>query len=1161
MIPRRCLTLAIATIMAATACALPCGAALVQDAEQATNAADDAGPAPLSRTDERRVTEFEAQMESLTAQAKLTEAAGVARQVRELRERAQGKGHWETRDAVRLVETLLRVAALPDEERAAYAELGKLLKEAARLTAQAQYADALPLEQKALAIRRKVLGEEHSDTGQSLHNVAVNLNEQGRARDARPLLEQALAIARKTLGEDHPGTATCTMSLAVMLNDQGSYVEAQPLFEKALRIMRGAWGENHPMVARAYDSLATNLQSQGRFADAQPLFDKSLAIARRTLGDKDVGTAVAYHNLAANLRALRRDADALAPSEKALAILQQAFGDNHPFTAKSYYNVASALQAMGRYADAQPRFERALAIQRKILGEIHRDTAISLRSLASNLSDQGRDAEAQPLYERALAIMLKAMGENNSDTAITYNDVAMGLQRRGRYAEAQPFLEKALAIWQRTLPPNHPNIATAYGNVALNLDGQGRFADARPIYEQALAIDRKAFGERGLPTGLAYGNLANNLQASGRAADALPLAEKSRTNLVEALGEQHPNTARAHAELARAYYQAGRVGDAESEFAAAASSYLAARGRIAVGGLDRAARSEQVSPMTPLACLLAKNGATMEAWERFESGLARGLLDDLSSRQSRRLSDADRQSEQQLLARLDRLEALARAQAAQTPEARERLEQERLAANAEWSALQKRLEATYGVAEGQAFELARIQPQIPADSALVGWLDFDLGEHWAVVVRRSGPPRWVQLAGHGQKGAWTTDDESLGLRLAAALADRARIVEGAPRQAVVELRALRLAPLAPLLAAADGLPAARRLIVLPSPALRGVPIELLAEGYTISHAPSGSIFAWLREKPRAQSLRSTTASLLVLADPQFTDASPGPQPPAAGPPAPGILLAAGPDLDRLLRGLRDGQAVEPLPGTRHEAAALVKLVEAKHGRVTSLVGADASKRSLRRLASRDELRGYTLLHFATHGVPNLERAFDSQLLLARPESADPLRASESDHFDDGKLTAGEVRQRWTLDAELVTISACESAVGRYAGGEGYLGFTQALLLSGARSVVLSLWKVDDRATALLMQRFYANLLGAREGLKEPLPKAEALQDAQSWLRTLDAAEAERLTQSLPTIERGGKVVDPRPPRPATEAAPSAVVRRPFAHPYYWAAFILVGDPD
>src|SRR5262249_44090885 len=110
-----------------------------------------------------------------------------------------------------------------------------------------------------------------------------------------------------------------------------------------------------------------------------------------------------------------------------------------------------------------------------------------------------------------------------------------------------------------------------------------------------------------------------------------------------------------------------------------------------------------------------------------------------------------------------------------------------------------------------------------------------------------------------------------------------------------------------------------------------------------------------------------------------------------------------------------------------------------------------------------------------------------------------------------------------------------------------VGFAQALLLAGARSLVLSLWQVDDEATALLMVRFYQNLLGKREGLKGPMPKAEALREAKQWLRNLSAKDVKLAVERLPP----GKAEKPIPLRKEV---------RPFAHPYYWAAFVLVGDP-
>jgi CHAT domain-containing protein len=108
--------------------------------------------------------------------------------------------------------------------------------------------------------------------------------------------------------------------------------------------------------------------------------------------------------------------------------------------------------------------------------------------------------------------------------------------------------------------------------------------------------------------------------------------------------------------------------------------------------------------------------------------------------------------------------------------------------------------------------------------------------------------------------------------------------------------------------------------------------------------------------------------------------------------------------------------------------------------------------------------------------------------------------------------------------------------------------------------VLSLWKVDDSATSLLMARFYQNLLGNRPGLKQPMPKAKALDEAKRWLRGLSAEEAGAAQGALdrgplrPLATEGGA-----PGRPAPRPASSGP--RPYEHPYDWAAFVLIGDPN
>ena len=260
------------------------------------------------------------------------------------------------------------------------------------------------------------------------------------------------------------------------------------------------------------------------------------------------------------------------------------------------------------------------------------------------------------------------------------------------------------------------------------------------------------------------------------------------------------------------------------------------------------------------------------------------------------------------------------------------------------------------------------------------------------------------------------------------------------------------------------------------------------------------------------------------------------------------------EFERLWREIRKGSKAPPsLPGTRWEVEAIAQMFSARGLAVEKLLGSAASEQRLRELLANGALAKYRYLHFATHGVPNVERAFDSALLLSRDRLPDPLDAVLTGReLVDGNITAAEILRSWTLNADLVVLSACQTAVGRYAGGEGYLGFAQALLLSGARSVVLSLWKVDDTATMLLMTRFYENLLGARPGLRE-MPKAEALREAQRWLRTRTRDEVKKRIAKLPRSERAT----------VRERTPTGVSRktRPYEHPYYWAAFILIGDPD
>jgi hypothetical protein len=142
-------------------------------------------------------------------------------------------------------------------------------------------------------------------------------------------------------------------------------------------------------------------------------------------------------------------------------------------------------------------------------------------------------------------------------------------------------------------------------------------------------------------------------------------------------------------------------------------------------------------------------------------------------------------------------------------------------------------------------------------------------------------------------------------------------------------------------------------------------------------------------------------------------------------------------------------------------------------------------------------------------------AYRTALILA----PDPERSAAPAAFDtDGEVPAEQIARTWDLDVDLVVLSACESGLGKQAGGEGILWFAQPLLARGARSLVLSLWKVDDRATALMMARFY------RLPADTSAPPARSPWPA-SKSRTPGSASGSYTSSSA----RAAAAVDPAPP--------------------------------
>jgi tetratricopeptide (TPR) repeat protein len=1143
------------------------------------------------------------QIDQAEEAGRFREALSAAKELLTLRERVQGADHWETTNARWLSKLLQRRAEFSAPQEAEY--------------------------------RRSLANG----------GAAADLSARGRYAQAQPLLEQVLETTRQLLGEEHYATANAYIKLALNLHALGRYAEAEPSLQKALALYRRLLGEEHPATADGYNNLALNQQAQGRYPEADEGFRKALSLYRRLLGEQHPYTTTASNNLAANLLYQGKYAEAEDGFRKVLAARLALLGEEHPDTATSYDNLAAALGAQGKYAETNEACRKALMLRLQLLGEEHPLTAQSYNNLAGNLSRQGHVAEAEQGFRKALALNRKLLGENHPRTASTYMNLAHVLNGQGKYAEAEEMSRKALDLDRQVLGEDHPSTARSYHNLAGNLYAQGKYAEAEETFRKALDLHRRLFGEEHSSTATSYGDLASAQDAQGKYAEAAQGHRQALARYQRLLGEEHPFVATSSLNLAYSLLCLGQFREAEEQLRHAADAFSHARPRSATTGLERASATGAHSPLPLLAAVIARDGRSEEAWQRFEEGRGRGTWEDLQARLARDPTDRSRLAE--LSRRLERIDQLLARYGSvrQATEEETRQHQEQLAQRRQiqdqLDTLTRDLALQHGLAEPQAAPLAKVQAALPADTALLAWVDVQftdrsrdvLNERWAVLLRAKGKPVWVRQKGSGKESAWTDADGRLPAELAAVLRERPRANQGDWKPLAERLYRQHLEPLEAHLAAAGDLPAVRHLVVLPSAVMDGIPVDVLTDRYTFSRAPSATVFAFLRAKPQPQ-----THGLLALADPVFDRPDAGAKP-VAVPPGGLLLLAVVPGSNASKAGLRAGDvllryqetslktsadlrpsapdadaklripvevwragetltvemlpgplgvslAKEPapealarrrrieaelvasrgdgdwkaLPGTRVEVAALAQRFRDAHQPLTVLTDSDASEQRLTTLASDGRLGKFRYLHLATHGAVNWDFPLQSALILSRDQLPDPDKQLNMGlPVFDGRLTAAEVLRDWNLDADLVTLSACETGLGQYAHGEGFMGFAQALLICGTRSVCLSLWQVDDAATALLMDRFYANLLGQRDGLTKPLAKAEALAEAKVWLRTLPRAEAVRRATALTGgVERGKG----RPALPGSPAVPETTGDAPpYAHPFYWAAFVLVGDQD
>ncbi|MCP4660936.1 MAG: CHAT domain-containing protein [bacterium] len=858
---------------------------------------------------------------------------------------------------------------------------------------------------------------------------------------------------------DPAGQATAYYWIGLLLRDLRRHKETLEPLAQALELWRGP--ERRDQQAEIHYWLGIIHHESGRLDEAQGSFHQALDLSQE-IGDRQREARI-RSRLSAVSRERNQLQRALDHSRRAWKLFGQLGRPRHE--AKELCNLTAIYQRLGELDPSFTQLDEALRVLQQV-GD-RRNQALALNNIAWSHRKQGEPQKALEEFEQALRIAVEH--GKAADQATILNNTGRTRLDLGDPERALSDIKRALELSRRHGRQRGEIVCLI--SLGAAWQALGDYEQATASFEEALALSRR-HEFRNEEAGALYELARSHRQQSWPAKalreveEALAIVEEVRTDL-----DSH---------------------NLKASFRAYRSPYHELR-------VDLLMQRARASP---------EAGFESKALAAHEQARARSLLETLAEADTEIRAEAP----PELLEEERQLHESLNAQALR----RSRLladggqPRELAVVDQEIRRLRNRIEEVAG----------RIRDASPRYAALVHPPPLDLGEIRSRVLDDDSVLLEYAL-GEERSFLWIVTTSSLE---AFVLPSRARIEEAARsvfellsdgeawrgtdswphhrayRQAARDLSELVLAP------AAHRLARRRRLLVVADGALQYIPFaalpappteagfkELVTEHEIVS-LPSASIVALLRRERAGAPPASRR--LAILADPvyQASDVRLG----QSSGPSPGSPDS---DPDLVRRSARDCglEQYQRLPGSGREANAIVELLP--EGASHLALGFDAN----RRFATR-ELGGYHWLHFAAHGCLNSRTPELSGIVLSLRDRHGRLQ--------DGFLRLHDL-YNLRLDADLVVLSACQTALGKEIRGEGLIGLTRGFLHAGARRVVASLWQVEDEATAAFMERFYRGMV------QEDLGPAAALRRAQNEML--------------------------RSPR------------RRWRAPYFWAAFSLQGE--
>lgn len=992
-----------------------------------------------------------------------------------------------------------------------------------QLSALSRHEEALEQYRISLEVDRMCFPPLSERIMHDLEGVCRELLALGRPQEIVDFSAPVFADLLATADQDDPRVQSLHIILGPAYRDLGNFVGAEAHYRGIFENRKRVLGPEHVESGVSANNLAQIVFRLGHLKEGEDLFRYAYETLTKAVGADDRNTLSSLGNLGTVLwtRGLYHQAEPVLRQVKQAR--ERLFGLEDEHTIQSIYNLAAALHQLDRNLEAEPLLGRVIAFYEKTRGMESKDLSIPLGMLGNVLIDLGRTDQAGPVMERGLRISELHLGPDHPMTAYALSGLGGYFFRDGRYELAQPCFERILDIRIKSFGPDHPSLSQTYTNLGAILDDLGDAKRAEESLREALRIAEASYGGDNPLTALTLGNLSTLLYSSGRSAEAeAHIARKVAICRSSFLGPDS-RTASALRNLALILLDQGKD---QAAFDAAQESLLIYQ-EIARSSLWMMSEADGFSFLASarlsldalLAAAVRRNSlltqeAALHAVVEWKGQIGRAFL---GSSDVGRLDLAE--DEVELLSEIQQIQGLLSRMAYQREVAdpvdharKMQTLQERK------NVIETQLNRSRDRNEGEAVLSAKaLVGALPRNGALI---EFYLHPHFlnreeaALTEKRIGGlgggnrlSAWV-LRADGENPVWVDLGPVVDLQplvrdfLRDLVAQRGgRTLEAGRAPPGLLLKKRVFDPLLPFL---NGI---HFLALSPDSFLATLPFEVLAddkgrfliEDFSFLYLHDLRQLSGLRKAQEAET--HSEATLLAVGGVDYNRV-----------PAPTGTVSS-------QRGGVESFWTR-LPQTDQEAQAVVDLFQANSPgmKAVHLRAQDPGEARL-----KAELAGKNFVHLATHGffaaegVPSLWDALQDEPGSGKGSLAPPFRSKQSvegvspgllsglvcaganQGEEDGLLTAEEVQWLDLSAAELVVLSACETGLGRQRAGEGMMSLRRAFHLAGARTVVSSLWKVNDSSTQELMQGFYQNLWLKGQG------RLEALRNAQLEMLRLNRA--------------------------------------------------------